>query len=42
MRFDAVDRRVEVTDKRFSQLQWAIGLGVGLIVALVGTLRLFG
>ncbi len=41
-RFEAVDKRFEAMDKRFSQLQWIIGLGFSLMAALMGTLRLFG
>ncbi len=41
-RFEAVDKRFEAMDKRFTQLQWIIGLGFSLMAALMGTLRLFG
>ncbi len=45
-RFEAMQRetnaRFEAMDKRFTQLQWIIGLGFSLMAALMGTLRLFG
>ncbi|MEJ5348230.1 MAG: hypothetical protein WHS46_06040 [Desulfosoma sp.] len=45
-RFEAMQRetnaRFEAMDKRFFQLQWTIGLGFGLMAALMGTLRFLG
>ncbi len=39
-RFEEVDKRFEVlqhySDKRFSQLQWTIGIGFSLLAALLG------
>ncbi|MEJ5347358.1 MAG: hypothetical protein WHS46_01540 [Desulfosoma sp.] len=45
-RFEAMQRetnaRFEAMDKRFTQLQWTIGLGFGLMAAIMGTLRFLG
>jgi chaperonin cofactor prefoldin len=38
-RFEAVDKRFEAMDKRFATLQWTMGVGFSVVVALIGFLK---
>ncbi|MGQ9797072.1 MAG: hypothetical protein ACUVR9_11900, partial [Desulfosoma sp.] len=40
-RFETVDKRFEAMDKRFTMLQWTMGLGFSIIVAFLSILKVW-